>query len=126
MDHAIDNTDPTTWDPALDAVIAAPRNHRVLYEDEVIRILAISVAPGETENPHHHRWPSVMVFDRTAKIRDFNGVTGAEIPLPPRDSLPLPLTIKFPPQPLHYVENCDTKPIHATRIEFKQGHPTRV
>jgi hypothetical protein len=26
-------------------------------------------------------------------------------------------------QPLHYVENLDTKPFHATRIEFKQGFP---
>ena len=70
MDHAMDGADPATWDPALDAVTAAPRNHTVLYEDAVIRVLAVSVAPGETENPHHHRWPSVMIFDRTAKIRD--------------------------------------------------------
>jgi len=126
MDQAIDNTDPATWDPTLDAVIAAPRNHTVLYEDEMIRVLAVSVAPGETENPHHHRWPSVMIFDRTAKIRDFNGVTRTENVLPPREGLPLLLTIKFPPQPLHYVQNCDIAPIHATRIEFKQGFPTRV
>lgn len=127
MDHEVDNTDPATWDPALDAVIAAPRNHAVLYEDDVICVLAVSVAPGETEQPHHHRWPSMMIFDRTAKIRDFDGVTGVEKMLPTREGLPLPLplTIKFPPQPLHYVENCDTRPIHATRIEFKQGFPTR-
>lgn len=124
MDRDNDNTDPATWDPALDAVIAAPRNHAVIYEDDVIRVLAVSVAPGETENPHHHRWPSVMVFDRTARIRDFNGATREENPLPPRENLPLPVTIKFPPQPLHYVENCDTRPIHATRIEFKHGFPT--
>lgn len=126
MDNEVDNADPATWDPALDAVIAAPRNHSVLYEDDNVRVLAVSVAPGETERPHHHRWPSVMIFDRTAKIRDFNGATGAENVLPPREGLPLPLTIKFPPQPLHYVENCDTTPIHATRIEYKHGFPTRL
>jgi hypothetical protein len=125
MDHGTDNTDPATWDPALDSVVAAPLNHTVLYEDDVIRVLAVSVAPGETEKAHHHRWPSIMIFDRTAKIRDFDGATGAENPLPPREAMPLPLTIKFPPQALHYVENCDTRPIHATRIEFKQGFPTR-
>ncbi len=126
MDHASDSSDPTTWDPALDAVTAAPRNHAVLYEDDVIRVLAVSVAPGETENPHHHRWPSVMVFDRTAKIRDYNGATGEANILPPREGLPLPLTIKFPSQALHYVQNCDTRPIHATRIEFKMGFPTQM
>jgi hypothetical protein len=126
MDHASDSSDPATWDPALDAVTAAPRNHAVLYEDDVIRVLAVSVAPGETENPHHHRWPSVMVFDRTAKIRDYNGATGEANILPPREGLPLPLTIKFPSQALHYVQNCDTRPIHATRIEFKKGFPTQM
>ena len=34
------------------------------------------------------------------------------------------ITLKFPPQPLHYVENIDT--FHATRIEFKQGFPAGV
>jgi hypothetical protein len=125
MDHASDTSDPATWDPALDAVAAAPLNHIVLYEDDVIRVLAVSVAAGETEKPHHHRWPSVMVFDRLRKVRDFNGVTGVENPLPPREGLPLPLTLRFPPQPLHYVQNCDTEALHATRIEFKQGFPTR-
>jgi hypothetical protein len=125
MAYETDAADPAGWDPALDAVIAAPRNHSVLYEDDVVRVLAVSVAPGETEKPHHHRWPSVMIFDRTAKIRDFDGATGVENMLPPREDLPLPLTIKFPPQGLHYVRNCDTVPIHATRIEFKLGFPTR-
>jgi hypothetical protein len=124
MDHATDTSDPATWDPALDAVVAAPRNHTVLYEDDVIRVLAVSVAAGETELPHHHRWPSVMVFDRLRKVRDFNGATGEEIPLPPREGLKLPLVLRFPPQPLHYVQNCDTEALHATRIEFKRGFPT--
>jgi hypothetical protein len=37
----------------LDAVVAAPRNHRVLYEDDHVRVLEVTVQPGETEN----RWP---------------------------------------------------------------------
>jgi hypothetical protein len=55
---------------------------------------------------------------------DFNGATGEEIPLPIPKDAPLPITAKFLPQPLHYVENLDKRPFHATRIEFKQGFPT--
>ena len=65
-----------------------------------------------------------FVIDRMVKLRDFNGATHEEIALPvPKDPV-FPITLKFPPRPLHYVENVDTKLFHATRIEFKQGFPT--
>lgn len=121
---SMDGTDPTTWDPALDGVLAAPENHKVLYEDEAIRVISVSIAPGAIEKPHHHRLPAVFVVDRLVSVRDFNGATGEEIPLPIPKDAPLPITAKFLPQPLHYVENLDTRPFHATRIEFKHGFPT--
>jgi hypothetical protein len=124
MDISMDGTDPATWDPALDAIPASPENHRVLYEDDMIRVLAVSIAPGTIEKPHHHRWPSVFVIDRMVKLRDFNGATHEEIPLPVPKDVTFPITLKFPPQPLHYVENLDSKPFHATRVEFKNGFPT--
>jgi hypothetical protein len=121
---SMDGTDPATWDPALDGVLAAPENHTVLYEDEAIRVISVSIAPGAIEKPHHHCLPAVFVVDRLVSVRDFNGATGEEIPLPIPKDAPLPITAKFLPQPLHYVENLDTRPFHATRIEFKNGFPT--
>jgi predicted metal-dependent enzyme (double-stranded beta helix superfamily) len=121
---SMDGTDPTTWDPAFDGIRAAPDNHRVLYEDDAIRVLSVSVAPGATERPHNHRFPSVFVIDRMVKLRDFNGATGQEIPPPIPTDVELPIVVRFPPQPLHYTENVDTAPFHATRIEFKHGFPT--
>jgi hypothetical protein len=41
-----DGTDPATWDPALDGVLAAQENHTVLYEDEAIRVISVSISPG--------------------------------------------------------------------------------
>jgi predicted metal-dependent enzyme (double-stranded beta helix superfamily) len=121
---SMDGTDPATWDPALDGVLAAPENHTLLYEDEAIRVISVSIAPGAIEKPHHHCLPAVFVVDRLVRVRDFNGATGEEIPLPIPQDAPLPITAKFLPQPLHYVENLDTRPFHATRIEFKYGFPT--
>jgi hypothetical protein len=120
---SMDGSDPATWDPALDGVLAAPENHVVLYEDDTIRVVSVSIAPGETEKPHHHRLPSVFVVDRLVRLRDFNGSTGEEIPLPIPKEVEFPIMLKFLPQPLHYVENLDTTSFHATRIEFKQGFP---
>jgi hypothetical protein len=125
VEISMDGTDPTTWDPALDGVLAAPENHKVLYEDDLIRVISVSIAPGTTEKPHHHSRPSVFVIDRmVGKLRDFNGATHEEIPLPVPKDATFPIILKFPPQPLHYVENFDTTPFHATRVEFKRGFPT--
>lgn len=49
--------------PLTDAVVAAPKNHRVLYEDAHIRLLEVIVQPGETENWHTHSWASALIFD---------------------------------------------------------------
>ena len=35
------NLDPSTWDPALDAVAAAPANHKLLFENENLRALEV-------------------------------------------------------------------------------------
>ncbi len=49
IEISMDGSDPATWDPALDGVLAAPENHTVLYEDDSIRVISVTVAPGETE-----------------------------------------------------------------------------
>jgi hypothetical protein len=123
---SMDGSDPAAWDPALDGALASPRNHAVLYEDDAIRVISVSIAPGETEKPHHHRLPSVFIVDRLVRLRDFDGLTGQEIPLPIPKEVEFPIILRFLPQPLHYVENLDTSPFHAIRIEFKQGFPTRM
>jgi len=48
---------------SFEAAAAAPNSHRVLLEDEKIRVLRVEVAPGVTEPVHDHRWPSVMYFE---------------------------------------------------------------
>ena len=57
---------PANWDPALDAVIAAPKHHKVLFENGHLRVLEITLEPNDEEPVHHHRWPSVFVFDQAA------------------------------------------------------------
>jgi hypothetical protein len=47
---SMDGTDPATWDPDLDGVFATPENHAVLYEDDAIRIISVSIAAGAVEN----------------------------------------------------------------------------
>jgi hypothetical protein len=32
---------------------------RLLFDDEAVRVLEVTVEPSERENLHHHRWPSI-------------------------------------------------------------------
>ena len=124
MPISTDGTDPHTWDPKLDAVIAGVKNHVVIYEDSEIRVLSVTVQPGEVEVAHHHRWPSIIVYDRPTRSenRDAKGNL-----LPPKkaagDKPELPRLIRVPPEAAHSVTNLDTVPLHLVRVEFKKGFP---
>ena len=48
------------WADSLDAVRAAPNSHKVLFENEKIRILEVTVDPHGFEPMHTHRYPGVM------------------------------------------------------------------
>ena len=117
-------SDPATWKPAQDALKAAPKNHVVIFENDDIRVISVTVQAGETETHHHHRWPSVMVVDRLVKLADFDEA-GKEIKLPFPENPELPLIVRIPPQALHSAKNIDDKPFHAIRIEFKKGFPSK-
>jgi hypothetical protein len=53
----------------MDAILAAPCSHRVVFENARTRVLEVSIAAGEREPEHTHRWPSVMVVHGPARIR---------------------------------------------------------
>jgi hypothetical protein len=48
------------WPDELDALLAAPWHHALLFENEHVRVLDTRVAPGEIVPPHTHRWPSTL------------------------------------------------------------------
>ncbi len=51
---------PWPWPGDLDAVVAAPGFHTVLYEDDRVRVLDGRVAPGDIVPVHTHRWGGVL------------------------------------------------------------------
>jgi hypothetical protein len=44
----------------LDALVAAPKYHTLLFENEFVRVLDTHVPPGETVPLHTHCWPSTL------------------------------------------------------------------
>ncbi|MFT3973219.1 MAG: hypothetical protein QM699_07155 [Amaricoccus sp.] len=121
-----DFSDPSNWDLSLDAVAAAPANHKVLFENERLRVLEVILEPGDEEPVHHHRWPSVFVFDQIeGPIHDFSPA-GEQLP-PNRDVIRALeawdgtgcLVVNMAPQPAGRVLNASSKALHGVRVEMK-------
>ena len=115
--------DGPTWDPALDAVAAAPDSHRVLLENDLVRVLEVVIRPGEREPAHTHRWPSVMVGLDAARIRYYDSEQKLRFETPEdRDLDGAELSADWlGPEPLHAVENIDEMVFRALRVELKTG-----
>lgn len=46
------------WPAALDALVAAPDHHRLVLENDRVRVLDTTIAPGDRTPVHTHRWPA--------------------------------------------------------------------
>lgn len=121
-----DLEDRATWDPELDAVAAAPGNHRVLFENNTLRVLEVTLPDCAEEPTHHHRWPSVFVFDQVqGPVHDL-GPDGEMLP-PNRDVMQAVqawdgkgcLVVHMAPQAAGRVRNESGKTVHGIRIEMK-------
>lgn len=53
------NPEMPKWPPELDAVIAALKHHRVLLENDSVRVLETRIEPGEIVPVHTHQWPAM-------------------------------------------------------------------
>jgi len=54
--------DKSDFPDGFDAVKAAPNSHKVIFENEFVRVLEVDVPPPGTTIPmHHHRWPSFFL-----------------------------------------------------------------
>jgi hypothetical protein len=109
------------WPASLDAPAAAPENHKVLFENERVRVLDVTVGVGGREKLHAHCWPSILYVTFRGKLREW-GADGKVIrevkETPPATAFPLTQWLEASPP--HSIENLDSQPIHLVRIELKE------
>lgn len=113
---------PTDWPKDQDAVVSAPNNHKILMENESVRVLEVTLLPNELEPVHHHQWPSVLYITEAGDFIDRDGegniiMDTRQIPEP----LVFPMTMWKDPEAPHSVENLsDSKTIRLIRVELKK------
>lgn len=108
------------WPPELDALVAAPAQHRLIFENARVRVLDTCIAPGDRTPVHTHQWPAVhhvmswsafvrrdstgavLLDSRTAGVSAVSGATLWGEPLGP-----------------HSLENVGDALLHIVSIEVK-------
>ncbi len=108
------------WPPELDALVAAPNHHKLLMENDQVRVLETKIFPGETVPVHTHQNPSTNYFfswsacirrDDQGKVLFDSCKSGIEIE-------PGAVTWQTPLPP-HTLENVGDQPIHLISVEIK-------
>lgn len=120
-----------TWSPFLDAVQAAPKSHRVLIDNERVRVLEVVLQPGQREPVHTHEWPGVMYVTSAAPLRYFSATltNGKWVEKAEETGTPTPVSNPNRPRPPQYVEpegphaveNVGNTPYRALRVEIKSA-----
>jgi len=108
------------WPDSLDALVAAPKHHTLLLEDDRVRVLHTMIPPGETVPLHTHRWGGVAHLQSCSHFirRDENGNVlfdsrqAGELPV-------VPCAQWMPPLPPHTVENLGPREISILIVELK-------
>jgi hypothetical protein len=107
------------WPDELDALIAAPVHHTLLFENESVRVLDTKVEPGQTVPLHTHRWSNASYLLSWSHFvrRDLNGnitLDTRNLPHPPVGTA----LWSSPLQP-HTLENVGDSELRVISVELK-------
>ncbi len=109
------------WSEELDALIAAPLHHKLLFENDKVRVLDTSIPPGETTALHTHQWPASLYVISWSDFMRYDAAGKVLL-----DSKNLPKAISpamaLWSEPLgpHVLKNTGDKNLHVISVEIKK------
>ena len=118
--NEISNSTDIEWDESRDAVAAAPEHHRVIFENEYVRVLDSRIKPGETVPLHTHRWPSIVYTLENSDFVRTDAESGRVLDSRSMSiEIEIDSAISLPPVGPHSVKNVGSKEIRAISVEIK-------
>ena len=107
------------YDDSLDALIADPKHHKLVMENEHVRVLETVIPAGAHTAVHTHRWPSVLYMVGVSEFLryDDRGTTITDSRKQP--PVPKGAAVYVPPMPPHSVENIGASEIRMINVEWK-------
>jgi hypothetical protein len=118
------SSESDSWPEHLDALVAAPEHHALLFENDIVRMLDTRIKAGDRTPVHTHRWPAALYIVSWSSFvrRDASG----EIVLDSRTVSSLAKS----PQALwsealapHSLENVGASDLHVISVEMKHPLP---
>jgi len=104
----------------LDAMAKASDNHRILLENDKVRVLDTWVAPGERTAVHAHQWPATLYVVSWSDFVRYD--PDGNILLDSRNMTtkpPIGATLWAEPIGPHYVHNVGDTELRILAIEVK-------
>jgi hypothetical protein len=115
------NAGYTAWPDDLDALVAAPDHHTLLFENDRVRVLDTRIPAGGQTPVHTHRWPAALYVmswsdfvrsdDRGSVLLDSRTVPALRNPPPALWSEPLPP---------HSLQNVGEADLRIITVEVKR------
>jgi hypothetical protein len=110
------------WPDTLDALVAAPGNHSVLFENERVRVVHTHILPGHTTPVHTHRWPSVMFILTWSDLLRVNHLGSVMLDTRQTSEAPkLNAPSWLEALPPHSVKNVGHGEINTVQVEIKDA-----
>ena len=113
------------WDDALDALIASPDQHKLLFENDKVRVLDTHIAPGERTPVHTHRWSGVLYvlsWSQFVRYDDQGNILLDTRTVETMANPPTSLSMWSAVLPPHSFENVGTMPFHVISVEIKNNY----
>ncbi len=107
----------TEWPRELWPLEAAPEQHKLVFENEHIRVLRVENPPGGVAPAHVHIWPSVIIWDApsSVRVRDASGNVLRETPA----AKPGDVVWNQASEQPYSVENTGSELLRLYRVELK-------
>jgi len=112
---------PEQWPDELDAMIAAPQHHKLLFENDSVRVLDTTIPRGEMTMVHTHRFASSLIVISWSDFIRYDAEGNVQL-----DSRSIGQTIPqytalwSDPLDPHAVKNVGDNDLHIIRVEIKK------
>lgn len=109
------------WPDKLDALIASPQHHQLLFENELVRVIDANIAPGEMTNVHTHRYSASLYFLSWSDFIRYDEKGNVLVDSRTLSKNPIEgSAIWSGPLAAHSLKNIGDKNLHVISVEIKK------
>ena len=104
-----------------DAAVAAPHHHKILLENEAVRVFETRIAAGERTPVHSHSWPATLYVVSWSDFVRYDPAGKVLLDSRTMTSKPQPgAALWSEPVGPHYIHNVGTSELLVIAVELKR------